>query len=635
MKKIGRNELCNCGSGKKFKRCCQYVKTINASPFKTEKISDVGTAYSPMARLGLGLFELIDFSDLPNDKGDFLKKNGIEIAKLLHEAEKISYPIIEEIENALAAFSNDGVTVDSDGILHVPIKCTNLNGAVDFIKYCEKIINLFYLCFNKIWKTNLSREDLIELKTFLESKFEHEHILIKLIGDDMSWLRGLNDLITIAIDSSDNKVQDFKVQILPDERFFITMPSFSNGLQISKYLQVLPYNLATFIEEFFVFSINEFLDQRLQINELDESNMNKSAPVRFKVGVRVGVNLEEFKGHPKFDRIYKTGHHFYHLKEQVREAKYGKVRPIINTEYQGKKVMTVGSFLHVGDWKTFTDFLLYYIKTIFGKEWWLNEVSKKRELRSPVLDLAYKLTEYQKNHSKKEGDLFVVKPNGPMHAYLSLAYDLYILADHHKLQNSLIHRMQQPDKTNFWGARYEAMVAAIFIKAGFEIEYQPETDIKQPEFIATHSETKERIAVEAKKKNRQNLSKDENEIKLNIRTRINDAVKKYKEIPYVLFVELDLPSIEGNPMQKPWFQELLDSPAEAGVRDVDGKDFINLIVYTNYPTEHPEDSAKYPNHNHIISLSQVPKVHLKNELHWNQIVSVIDKNKNIPTLFEE
>ena len=539
---------------------------------------------------------------------------SLEIAQLLHKADRQAAPTIIEIQNIYNMFSKNGVALNSDKILYILGECNQLLKLKEVIKIYEKIIDLFFESFNKIWGVNYSRKNLDEFQKFLVHKFGPGNTLVKLIQDNMAWLVNPNNLIDVTREAFKNK-----------------------GFDYSDYLKV-PHNLTTFIEEFIIFSIKEFLDKRLIIHEIQESMRDKSAPTKFKIAVKPGVDLNEFKGHPKFDVIYKTGYRLYGLKDKIREKKYGKVKPIIHSQYQGKEAIVVGgNRVFIGNWKTFTDFLFYYIQETFGKEWWLNEESKAPESQSPVIGLANKKFDHEKKYSVAEDELHSTYPNGPMYAYLSLAYDLYILSDHRKLQNKLIERMKQPNKTNFWGARYEAIVAVVFIKAGFDIEYEDESDVsrKHPEFIAIHKETGEKIAVEAKRRNRQSLPKNESEIKLKITQRIGDAVKKYIGIPYVLFLELDLPPIKGDPMKQPWKQELINSSNKAGIRDKDGKDFINLIIFTNYPTEHPEDSTKYPSRSYIVSLSEVPKKQLKNPIHLDQIISVVDGCNKIPNWFED
>lgn len=197
--------------------------------------------------------------------------------------------------------------------------------------------------------------------------------------------------------------------------------------------------------------------------------------------------------------------------------------------------------------------------------------------------------------------------------------------------------MKQADKTNFWGARNEAMVAATFIRAGFDIEYEDESDGRSrlPEFVAVHRRSGERIAVEAKKRNRGKVPQNDHEVRLGILDLMKSAVGKFNGLPLVLFLELDLPPIEGDPMKKPWIKELMKSHEEAGMRDTDGKDFCNLIVFTNYPPEHPEDVSKYPGHSFIVTQSLVPKIPIKQPCHLLEVISTVERQGKIPSWFEE
>lgn len=644
LSKIGRNAPCHCGSGTKYKKCClvrereQERKTMPESPYKAVKISDIGTSNPTMARLGLGLMELIDFSSLSEESSHSVMENGLEMAKMIVEAEKVAKPILCEIQAIVDAISKNGVPQNSDGKPYIPGKCYKLAESQKFLILSDKILDLFFQSINLIWHCEFNRRQLHKFIDFIHNKLGQDHILYKLLADDIFWLSELNHLIDLTGDGFHKKVTDFQVaEGGPDGKFMVILPSFQNGLEIASHLKVLNYNIFTFIEEILVFSIVEFIDDRLTVHDLPENLRDKAAPVRFKVGVKPGVDLKTFKGHPKLNKIYRSGQHFYHLKDKLREGRFGRVRPIIQSDFQGKKTVAVGNTLYFGGWKTFVDFLFDYIKIKFEKEWWLTEAAKPDGSCSLVMEWARKSSKFQTENSIKKGDLFSIDPNGPMHAYLMLAYDIFVLEDNQKLQGSLIGRMQQPDRTNFWGARYEATVASTFIKAGFDIEYEDESDgsERHPEFIAVHRDTGEKIAVEAKKRNRQTVPQNESEIKLKITSLIGNAVGKFKEIPFVLFLELDLPPIDGNPLEKPWIKELLESHGRAGVRDTDGKDFLNMIIFTNYPTEHPQDEKTYPGRTYIVSQSQAPKINVKNPIHLRQIVSAAERNGKIPSWFEE
>jgi hypothetical protein len=97
------------------------------------------------------------------------------------------------------------------------------------------------------------------------------------------------------------------------------------------------------------------------------------------------------------------------------------------------------------------------------------------------------------------------------------------------------------------------MVAATFIRAGLRIDYEDESDSRSrhPEFIAVHRRSGERVAVEAKKGNRGKVPQGDDEVRLGVVGLMKSAVGKFNGLPLVVFVELDLPPIEGDPMQKP------------------------------------------------------------------------------------
>ena len=638
--KTGRNAPCYCGSGVKYKKCCLAKETISkslvGSPMRAVKISDIGTSYPAMARLGMGLMELLDFSNLPKATVDFIKEKGLEMAQLLAKAEASSKPIITEINGVLHDFGKTGVPLNEEGHPYLPKHCQTLFEAQKFLFLCEKVMDCFYGCFNRIWDLQLNRREPTELKEFLLNRFGDAHVLHKLILTDLQWLSELNQLIELTAKPFAAEVQDFQFgQVGPDGKYTITLPSFSNGLQIASYLEGLTYNMLTYIEEILVFSIAEVMDERLSVFDVPENMRDASAPVRFKVGVKPGIDLAVFKGHPKFDRIFRSGQPLFHMKDKLRESKFGRVRPIIHLEYQEKKTVAVGNTVYFGNWKTFVDFLHDYIKMKFGKDWWQSEAAKPDSSCSLVMIWARGTYKHQQSHSAGDGEIYSILSNGPMHAYLTLAYDLFVLEDNQKLQESLIQRLRLPNRPNFWGARYEAMVAATFIKAGFDVIYEDETDgaATHPEFIAVHRDTGERIAVEAKKRNRETAHKNANSLR--VAHLMRSALSKFKGIPFILFLELDLAPISGDPMRQPWIKKLLDSHERAGARDADGKDFFNMVVFTNSPTEHPDGAEVYPSQTYIIAQSLVPKVPMKNAFHLLQIASAVEKRGKFPNWFDE
>ena len=79
------------------------------------------------------------------------------------------------------------------------------------------------------------------------------------------------------------------------------------------------------------------------------------------------------------------------LNEDVREEferrrRFGNVRPLITTTHKGHRCIAVGSRLYFHqEWRTFTDFLLFYVRDVMGRPWWETEEAKKGFERHTIL----------------------------------------------------------------------------------------------------------------------------------------------------------------------------------------------------------------------------------------------------------
>lgn len=604
---------------------------------RVEKIMDVGTTHPVVARLGLGMCELLNFTSLSLQQRDFIVGKMFETIPLLVELEKISGPVISEVNAALERFRKTGIPEDAAGAPIFDFKCTTLQNTIPFFRLCVRILDLAFSTLNMLWGSSFTKDNIPEMPNFINKKFGDEHMVNKLMKDDYPWISSLIGEINF-IESDKSTIKDFSLSSKNAAgKYLLTPPTISNGSQIANVMEVYAYDLFTFLEEMTIFSLLPYLDSRLVIVDIPEAQRRKEAVIRFKVGIKPGVDINSFKADPQLEKIFRSSQQSFHVREKARERKFGRIKPIIHVDFQGQKVVAVNNTLHKGNWVTFSDFLYDYLKIRFGKIWWLEEVKRGEATCSPVITWARKLHEHQKKAGVREGKLFSAEPNGPMAAYISLAYDLFVLEDNKSLQESLLDRMRASDRPTFWGARYEAMVAATLIKSGFDLTYEDEFDNRKthPEFIATHRDTGEQVDVEAKKRNRSGVPQSDAEVRLNITDLLKSAIKKFRGRPFVIFLELNLPPIDGDPLKKPWFQELLDSISDSGTRDAYGKDSCNLFVFTNYPTDNPLDVSKHPPQAYIVSQSMVPKVPIKNEFYLSEIISSIERRLKIPTWFEE
>lgn len=185
--------------------------------------------------------------------------------------------------------------------------------------------------------------------------------------------------------------------------------------------------------------------------------------------------------------------------EAIRVAQQGRGRPILASKIGDHTVVAAGSTVHWSNkWKTFTDFLLDYIKKMLGRDWGNAELAKPLEERHPILQWYEAFCRYQASYYQKDCELYSGPMTGVAHCYLGLAYNLYLLDHNVELQSRLVARLKNIKQ--FQGAYYELIVANFLIRAGFALELEDESDqeTKHCEFSARSQTTGKRYWIEAK-----------------------------------------------------------------------------------------------------------------------------------------
>lgn len=286
------------------------------------------------------------------------------------------------------------------------------------------------------------------------------------------------------------------------------------------------------------------------------------------------------------------------LQEAERRRRFGNVRPLITTIHQGHRFIAVGSRLYYNkSWRTFTDFLLFYVRDVMGNDWWIAEQAKKGYERHPILQWHDRWVAASKTARREEGGIVSGIPDGLMTALMLLAYDLYVLRDHAKLQQEVVQRLRIRDQ--FLGARYELFVAATFVRAGFDFAYEDESDTKKKhaEFIATHKENGLVVAVEAKA--RQRVVKtpfDVASLRPGVKQLLVSAAEKKPAYPLIVFLELGLPP---EPVHQPpsWVPHVNAVVLDIG-QDNQGQSPFGAVLFTNRPhvygqPDEPDPSKDY------------------------------------------
>jgi hypothetical protein len=107
-----------------------------------------------------------------------------------------------------------------------------------------------------------------------------------------------------------------------------------------------------------------------------------------------------------------------HRREEVlREANFGKIRPIIQVpEYAGKRIVVVRNRIYWQDkekWRFFSDFLFHYNKVKFGKEWLDTQNAASPKDRHPLYVWQLQAYNWQQRQTPQPDGTYAVVPNGP------------------------------------------------------------------------------------------------------------------------------------------------------------------------------------------------------------------------------
>ena len=271
--------------------------------------------------------------------------------------------------------------------------------------------------------------------------------------------------------------------------------------------------------------------------------------------------------------------------DKKRKEQYGDILPIMHVEAWGKRLIGVGSQIWSVDPKaSFEDFLRGYLRETLGFDWWKAEMAKPVIARHPIAQWQAHAEELMRDQAPDERSRYGIPRDGLLTAYMTLAYDLHTIRQNIDFQARSVERLRQRD--GFIGFRYELLVAATFVRAGFSVKPEDESDNskRHPEFIAIHKNTGFTVAVEAKARNRR--PSDRNPVRVGVEDLVADAATKPPmDIPYVVFVDVAMPPEERD---KPpsWVDEV-----DQTVKDVVNKHGgfpgpFDWVFFTNIPHQY-------------------------------------------------
>jgi hypothetical protein len=242
------------------------------------------------------------------------------------------------------------------------------------------------------------------------------------------------------------------------------------------------------------------------------------------------------------------------------------------------------------------EFFEHVLANTLGNEWKQAQDKLPPEERHPIVGWVDAWDEMRRDGGARALDRREEQPGvysstatGDLATLIALAFDLYTL------RHAMVLRPEDPivkrlgNRTQFQGARYEIAVAAIFVRAGYQVEWISDTSRKLPEFVARRDGRRVEIAVEAKSRPRPGLlgtpgdRPDEAELKADLSRLLRDAlVKETDGGPFVIFLDLNLPLGQERTFQE-WVEKLHDEVlAWTGESSAARPDPYSAVVFTNF-----------------------------------------------------
>ena len=241
-------------------------------------------------------------------------------------------------------------------------------------------------------------------------------------------------------------------------------------------------------------------------------------------------------------------------------------RPQMQTVAFGQKIRAVRNAIHFRPLEeTFHDFQLNLLLWTLGKNWFDEQMLKPPGERHILLkwrDERNELLEKHRDPSAPPGEPVRAPLTGNTKALQVLADDIYQLQHALKTPRKIVERLR--NMRQFQGARYEILVASLFARCGFEIEFVDDRTKKNPEFFA--SKTGERIAVEAKSRHRSGVLHESGKYlveaepaQARIRALFQEALEQNPGgVPFVVFIDVNLPlTPQTPPLERTWVKEAM------------------------------------------------------------------------------
>lgn len=319
-------------------------------------------------------------------------------------------------------------------------------------------------------------------------------------------------------------------------------------------------------------------------------------------------------------------------KEHQRIQQQGLGSPVNSWELDGVRYVRVGGrLLWSSQWRTFHDFLVSYLVDAMGKKWFTEQQAIIGEAQHEIIQWFEKTKEFWSGNGDGSGTIKEGIATGAISAFLDLSYHLYLISHNVSVQSLLIKRLK--NKEQFRGALFETLVVSTFIKAGFEVEFEDETDgsVTHTEFTATSKQTGRSFTVEAK-------SREPFKENFHIYNQLRNALSKSSTLERLVFIQMNVPNIvdeNGKPswvefITNDWFRMERDLTLP-GNKDVPSEPPPAIVFLINKPYFDYLDSSEY---SHSATFSGFKVEGLQLGYRFDRLLHFVEKREEYKEIYE-
>lgn len=248
-----------------------------------KKISNVGSQHPIVARLTIGMHELLNFTGMEEEIKHQILDECFDIHRCLLLAEQEALPVIAEIKSVISDIEVNGIKKQGMTI-HTP-SVESLDRSRAFLKYTKQALQHTAKAIGLLFEENFNGPHFHKVLEASKRINGENHLLTKLLEEDQKWLKEIIDLRNEDEHPKSGKVfmKDFDIYENDQGGFTIDPPRFFNDAPILNRLEIFSHNSFTFAEEIIAHAIETKFPNEFRLFDINPEDRDPKMPKRYQV----------------------------------------------------------------------------------------------------------------------------------------------------------------------------------------------------------------------------------------------------------------------------------------------------------------------------------------------------------------